>query len=58
MSRFSASKALAFLDALFPFFLGEFFNVDRVDVHSIWVNFGVLVVGVVPLNKVGVVGFL
>ena len=56
MSRFPAPKALAFPDAFFPFFFGEFFNADGVDVH-IWVNFGVLVVGVVPLDRVWVIGF-
>ena len=58
MSRFSASEAAAFLDAFLPFFLGEFFNSDRVDVHGIWVSFVALVVSMVPLNGVGVVGFL
>ena len=58
MSGFSASEALTFLDAFLPFFLGEFFDLDGVDVHGIWVNFGALVVSVVPLNGVGVVGFL
>ena len=57
MSRLSALKASAFLDAFFPFFFGEFFNVDGVDVHGIWVNFGALVVSVVSLKRVGVVGF-
>ena len=56
MSRFPAPKASAFLDAFFPFFFGEFFNVDGVDVR-IWVDFGVLVVGVVSLDRVGVIGF-
>ena len=58
MSRFSAPEAVAFLDAFLPFFLGEFFDSDGVDVHGVWVNFGVLVASVVPLNGVGVVGFL
>ena len=58
VSEFSASKASAFLDAFFPFFMGEFFNADGVDVHGIWINLGALVVGVVSLNGVGVVGFL
>ena len=57
MSMFPAPKALALLDAFFPFFFGEFFNADRVDVHGVWIDFGVLVVGVVSLNRVGVVGF-
>ena len=39
MSRFSASKAAPFLEASFPFFLGEFFNLDCIDIHGIWVNF-------------------
>ena len=56
MSGFPAPKALAFPDAFFPFFFGEFFNVDGVDVR-IWVDFGVLVVGVVPLDRVWVIGF-
>ena len=34
----------------------SFFDLDGVDIHSIWVDFGVLVVGVVPLNWVGVGG--
>ena len=58
MSEFSASKASSFLDALFPFFLGEFFNADRVDVHGVWINFWALVAGVIFLDRVGVVGFL
>ena len=57
MSGFSASEAAAFLDASFPFLLGEFFNSDGVNVHGVWVNFGVLVAGVVSLSRVGVVGF-
>ena len=57
MSGFPAPKALAFLDAFFPFFLGEFFNADRVDIHSVWIDFGGLVVSVVFLNGVRVVGF-
>ena len=57
MSGFSASKASAFLDAFFPFFFGKFFNADRVDVHGVWIDVGVLVVGVVSLSWVGVVGF-
>ena len=57
MSGFSAPKASAFLGAFFPFFFGKFFNADRVDVHSIWIDFGVLVVSVVSVNRVGVVGF-
>ena len=57
MSEFPASEASSLLDAFFPFFFGEFFNADRVDVHGVWINFGVLVVGVVFLNRVGVVGF-
>ena len=58
VSGFSALEASSFSDASFPFFLGEFFNADRVNVHGVWINFGALVVGVVSLNKVGVVGFL
>ena len=58
MSEFSASQASSFFDALFPFFLGEFFNADGVDVHGVWIDFWALVVGVVPLDWVGVVGFL
>ena len=58
MSRFSASKASSFLDAFSPFFFGEFFNADGVDVHGIWINFWALVVNVVSLDRVGVVGFL
>ena len=58
MSGFSASEAAAFFDAFLPFFLGEFFDPDRVNIHGVWVNFGGLVVSVVPLNGVGVVGFL
>ena len=57
MSGFPALKAATFLDAFFSFFLGKFFNVDGVDVHSVWVDFGVLVVGVISLKRVGVVGF-
>ena len=57
MSGFPAPKALAFLDAFFPFFFGKFFNADGVNVHGIWIDFGVLVVGVVSLNRVGVIGF-
>ena len=59
MSGFEALEALAFLDAFSPFFLGELFNMDRVDIHGIWVDFGTLVVGgVIPLNRIGVVRFL
>ena len=58
VSWFSASKALAFLDAFFSFFLGELFNVDGVDIHDIWINFWALMIGVIPLNRVWVVGFL
>ena len=58
MSRFSALEAAAFLDAFLPFFLGELFDSDRVNIHGIWVNFGGLVVSVVPLDGVGVVGLL
>ena len=58
MSGFPASKASSFLDAFFPFFFGEFFNVDGVDVHGIWIDFWVLVVSMVSLNQVRVVGFL
>ena len=57
MSGFSALKAAALPDALFPFFFGKFFNVDRVNVHGVWIDFGVLVVSVVSLNRVGVIGF-
>ena len=57
MSRFPALKALAFLDAFFPFFLSELFDTDGVDVHGIWIGFGVLVVSVVSLNGVKIVGF-
>ena len=57
MSGFSASKASFFLDTFFPFFLGEFFNADGIDVHGIWIDFGAWVVGVVSLDRVGVVGF-
>ena len=38
MSRFPALKAAAFLDAFLPFFLGEFFNPDGVDIHGIVMN--------------------
>ena len=58
MSRLPASKASSFLDAFFPFFFGKFFNADRVDIHSIWIDFWALVVDVVSLDWVGVVGFL
>ena len=58
MSWFSASKASSFLDAFFSFFFGEFFYVDGVDVHGIWIDFWALVVGMVSLDWVGVVGFL
>ena len=58
MSGFPAPEALALLDALFPFFFGEFFNTDRVDIHSIWIGFWTLVVSRVSLNWVRVVGFL
>ena len=58
MSGFSASKASSFLDAFLPFFFGEFFNANGVDVHGVWIDFWVLVVGVVSLDWVGVVGFL
>ena len=58
MSGFSASKASFILDTFFPFFLGEFFNADGIDVHGIWIDFGAWVVGVVSLDGVGVVGFL
>ena len=54
---FSASKALSFLDAFFPFFFGEFFNADGVDVHGVWIDFWALVVSVGSLDWVGVVGF-
>ena len=58
MSGFPALKASSFFDALFPFFFGEFFNADGVDVHGVWIDLWVLVVSVVPLNRVRVVGFL
>ena len=58
MSEFSASEASAFFDALFPFFFGEFFYADGVDIHGVWIGFWALVVGVVSLDGVGVVGFL
>ena len=58
MSGFPASKASALPDAFFPFFFGEFFNADRVDIHGVWIDFWVLVVSVVSLNRVRVVGFL
>ena len=58
MSGFSALEASSFLDAFLPFFFGEFFNADGVDVHGVWIDFWVLVVGVVSLDWVGVVGFL
>ena len=58
MSEFSASKASSFLDALFSFFFGEFLNADGVDIHRVWIDFWTLVVGVVSLDRVGVVGFL
>ena len=58
VSEFSASEALAFLDAFLSFFLGEFFYADGVDVHSVWINFWILLVSVVSLNQVRVVGFL
>ena len=57
MSRFPALKASSFLDAFFPFFFGEFFNADGVNVHGVWINFWALVVSVVSLDWVGVVGF-
>ena len=57
MSRFPAPKALSFLDAFFPFFLGELFNVDGVDVHGVWIDFGGFVASVVSLNQVRVIGF-
>ena len=56
MSGFPALKASAFLDAFFPFFLGEFFDMNGVNVHSIWIDLGAWVVGVVSLDGVGVVG--
>ena len=58
VSEFSASKASSFLDAFLSFFFGEFFNADGVDIHGIWVGFWALVVGVVSLDRVGVVGLL
>ena len=58
MSEFSASEASSFLDAFLPFFFGEFFNVDGVDIHGVWIDFWTLVVSVVSLDRVGVVGFL
>ena len=58
MSGFPASEASSLFDAFFPFFFGEFFNADRVDIHGVWINFWALVVSVVSLDWVGVVGFL
>ena len=58
MSEFPASEASSFLDAFFPFLLGEFVNTNGVDVHGIWIGFWALVFGVVSLDRVGVVGFL
>ena len=58
MSGFSASKAPSFPDAFLPFFFGEFFDVDGVDIHGVWIDLWALMVGVVSLNRVGVVGFL
>ena len=58
MSKFSASEASSFLDAFFPFFFGEFFYADGVDIHGVWIDFWALVVGVVSLDRVGVIGFL
>ena len=57
VSGFSASKASSFLDALFPFFFGKFFNANGVDIHGVWINLQGLVVSVVSLDRVGVVGF-
>ena len=50
VSGFSALNPSAFLDAPFSFFLGEVFDVDGVDIHGIWIDFWVLVVGVVLLK--------
>ena len=58
MSGLSALEALSFPDAFFPFFFGEFFNANGVDVHGIWIDFWALMVSVVSLDWVGVVGFL
>ena len=58
MSGFSALKASSFSDAFFPFFFGEFFNVDGVNIHGVWIDFWALVVNVVSLDWVGVIGFL
>ena len=58
MSEFSASEASAFLDAFLSFLFGEFFYADGVNIHGVWIDFWALVVGVVSLNRVGVVGFL
>ena len=58
MSGLSASKASSLLDAFFPFFFGEFFNADGVDIHGVWIDFWTLVVSMVSLDRVGVVGFL
>ena len=58
MSGFSASEASSFPDAFFPFFFGEFFYADGVNIHGIWVDFWTLVAGVVSLDGVGIVGFL
>ena len=58
VSEFSASKALPFLDTFLPFFFGEFFYVNGVDIHGIRIDFWAFVVGMVSLNWVGVIGFL
>ena len=58
MSGFPASKASSFLDAFFPFFSGEFFNANGVDIHGVWIDFWALMVSVVSLDLVGVIGFL
>ena len=58
MSMFSALEAASFLDAFFSFFFGKFFNVNGVDIHSVWVNFLTLVAGsMVSLYWVWAIGF-
>ena len=58
VSEFPASEASSFFDAFFPFFFGELFYADGVDVHGVWIDFRGLVVSMVSLDWVGVVGFL
>ena len=57
VSEFSASEASSFLDAFLSLFFGKFFNADGVDIHGVWIDFWALVVGVVSLDRVGVVWF-